>query len=119
MGRPPLAAGAVQVTFACPLPKTAATLVDDPGTVAGTTGPVGLERSLSPMAFVATTVNVYVVPLTRPEKASDVEPAAAVNCAAPGDAVTVYPVMLLPPLSSGAFQVTVAERLPNVAATFV
>jgi hypothetical protein len=37
----------------------------------------------------------------------------------PGDEVTVYPVIALPPLDPGAFQLTVADALPAVAPEIV
>jgi hypothetical protein len=67
--------------------------------------------------LVAVTVNVYGVPLTRP---FTVQPSVAVlQVAPPGDAVTVYPVIDLPPLLAGAVHETAAEALPGVADTDV
>lgn len=45
----------------------------------------------SPMALVATTLNVYAVPLASPDTTHDVAP-EVVHVSPPGDAVTVYPV---------------------------
>ncbi len=49
-----------------------------------------------------------------------VEPTLSVTGVPPptGEAVTVYPVMELPPLLAGADQLTVAWALPAVAVTF-
>jgi hypothetical protein len=66
IGLPPLLAGAVNDTTACALPATAAGLFGALGTAIGVTLLVGVEGTLFPRAFVATTVNVYAVPLTRP-----------------------------------------------------
>ena len=52
----------------------------------------GADAGLSPTALVATTVNVYAVPLTRPSSVALVAPAPTVLVAPPGAAVTVYPV---------------------------
>jgi hypothetical protein len=56
----------VKVTLACALPPVAVTDVGAPGTVAGVTLFEAVEGALEPTAFVATTVNVYAVPLERP-----------------------------------------------------
>jgi hypothetical protein len=63
---PPLLAGAVNEIVAEPFPATALTDVGVPGTVDGVTEFVALDAVLVPLAFVAVTVNVYVVPLVRP-----------------------------------------------------
>ena len=77
------------------------------------------EAALLPTALVATTVNVYAVPLVSPVTiaVSVLPPTVAVL--PPGDDVTVYPVMALPPLFVGAVQVTVAWALPPVAVPIV
>ena len=61
---PPLDAGAAHVTSACVLPPVAVTLVGAPRTAAGLTILDGVDLSLSPTLFVATTMNVYEVPLS-------------------------------------------------------
>ncbi len=68
----------------------------------------GLE---SPTALVATTVNVYAVPLVRPETTHSVAP-VVVHVCPPGDAVTVYPVTALPPSFAGAVHDTVTWPWP-------
>jgi hypothetical protein len=51
---------------AWPLPPTALTEVGAPGTATGTTELVALDTELVPIAFVAVTVKLYVVPFERP-----------------------------------------------------
>jgi len=62
---PPLPEGAVQLTVAWASPAVAVTPVGAPGTVRGVTEFDGEDGALLPTAFVATTVNVYAVPLLR------------------------------------------------------
>ena len=66
IAEPPSEAGAVQVTMAEALPRTAETPVGAPATVAGVTEAEAKEAKEGPAAFVATTVNVTGVPLTNP-----------------------------------------------------
>jgi len=65
----------------------------------------------SPTALVATTVNVYAVPLVSPDTTHSVAP-VVVHVCPPGDAVTVYPVTALPPSSTDAVHDTVTCALP-------
>jgi hypothetical protein len=58
---------AVQLTVALVSPRTAVTLVGVVGIAAGVTGAVAVEAAEVPRPFVAVTVNVYAVPLVRPE----------------------------------------------------
>ena len=58
IGEPPLDDGATQLTVACPLPPTAATLVGAPGGAAGVTAAEDAEPALVPIAFLAVTTNV-------------------------------------------------------------
>ncbi len=58
MALPPLAAGAVKVTEADPLPAVAVPMVGAPGTVAGVTELEALEAAPVPTALVAVTVKV-------------------------------------------------------------
>jgi hypothetical protein len=76
---PPLLTGASKETVASPLPRTAETLVGAPGTVAGTIELLVPEGVPVPTAFVAVTVNVYVVPFTRPVMIIGEEPPVAVK----------------------------------------
>ena len=50
-----------------------------------------------PLVFVATAVNVYAVPFVRPVTTSGLDEPVAVS--PPGLEVTVYPVMLEPPVA--------------------
>ena len=63
---PPLFAGAVNVTTAVPLPVVAVPIVGAPGTVAGTNAFDAAEAGPVPTAFVAFTVQVYVLPFVIP-----------------------------------------------------
>jgi hypothetical protein len=60
-------------------------------------------------------VNVYAVPLVKPETTHEVAFAAAVHVNPPGDDVTVKPVSAVPPLTNGAVNETVAA--PAVVTT--
>ena len=84
---PPLFNGAVNVTAAEPLPRVADTPVGGSGTVAGVTAFEGDDSALFPTKFVACTVNVYAVPLAKPETTQGLE--AQATAMPPGDAVTV------------------------------
>jgi hypothetical protein len=64
-GDPPVE-DAVKVMVASPLPALALTLVGAFGAAAGTTELLVPESVLVPMAFVAVTVKVYVVPSFNP-----------------------------------------------------
>ena len=87
MASPPSVEGACHETVAWVLPATAVTVSGWPGTVAGTTALDGSEAAPAPIALVATTVNVYEVPLVSPRtvqvKAPDVE-----HVRLPGELVT-------------------------------
>ena len=82
---------------------------------AGVTPRVGPAGVLSPKALVATTVNVYGVPLASP--ATHTGELRPTPVAPPGLAVTVYDVIALPPLSRGGTNVTLAALEPAVAPT--
>ena len=84
---PPSEAGAVQLTVACALPPIPVTPVGAPGSVAGVTALDTDEVELVPAEFVATTVNVYEVPLVSP--VTDVLVAVVVAVSPPGFDVTV------------------------------
>ena len=64
---PPFDVGAVNATDALPSPAVAVTAVGADGVVAGVTALLGVDAALVPIALVAVTVNVYAVPLVRPE----------------------------------------------------
>ena len=117
---PPLLTGAEKVTLACALPPVAVTAVGAPGAVAGVTLFDGVDAGLDPAALVATTVKVYAVPLVNPVIACVVDVLPALPSTPPaGFDVTVYPVIALPPLLTGAVNVTLAVALPPAAVTLV
>src|SRR5882724_7620393 len=115
MALPPLAAGGVHVTVANAFPPVAVTFVGGSGTAAGVTGLDAAETGPVPIALVAVTVNVYAVPLLRPLSATLSVLPPTVVVTPPGDAVTAYDVMALPPFDAGAVHVTVADALAAVA----
>ena len=55
---PPVLAGALQLTVACPFPAAAVTFVGGPGTVRGVTALDALLGDPVPAMLVAVTVNV-------------------------------------------------------------
>ncbi len=59
---PPFVAGAVNVTEAAPLPGVAVPMVGVPGTVDGMTVFDAADAGPVPIAFVAVTLQVYVLP---------------------------------------------------------
>ena len=71
--------GAVNAIVAWPLPPVALTFVGASGTVAGVIELLVPESVLVPTAFVAVTVNVYVVPLLNPVIVMGDAPPVAVN----------------------------------------
>ena len=92
MGEPPFSAGAVQDTStdaSCEVPVAAVGALGGP---TGVTAADGSDGSLVPMLFVAVTVNVYGVPLTRFVTSHAVVPVVE-HVAPPGAAETVYPVI--------------------------
>ena len=62
----PVFTGGAKVIVACVLLAVAVTLVGASGTPAGVTELDAVDVALIPNAFVAVTVNVYVVPLFNP-----------------------------------------------------
>lgn len=88
----------------------------DGAAAVGVTDDDGPEAGPVPALLVAFTVNVYLVPLVRPET-TQVVPPVVVQCFAPGEDVTVYPLIVAPPLAAGAVQNTDAEASPAVAWT--
>ena len=113
---PPLLTGGVKLTVAVALPLVAVAPVGAPGTVAGVTLFDGADAMLDPTAFVAITVKVYAVPLSNPVMLCVVVVLPALLSTPPaGFEVTVYPVMALPPLLTGAVKLTLACAFPAVA----
>jgi hypothetical protein len=113
----PLSDGAVKLTVAEEDPPTALTFVGNPGVVAGVTDAEGSLAAPVPATLVAVTVNVYAVPLVRPDTMIGDDAPVAVN--PPGDDVTVYPVIVAPPLLAGAEKLTVTNWLPRAALVIV
>ena len=114
---PPLAAGALKLTVAWAFPATADTPVGTPGTILGVTLLDAVDAAPGPNALVATTVNVYAVPLVSPVTVIGLD--APVPVKPPGDDVTVYEVTAVPPLAAGALKLTVAWAFPATADTAV
>jgi hypothetical protein len=112
--------GAVKVTVALALPAVAVPMVGAPGTVADDIGvtPFDAEEAAPvPTLLVAVTVNVYVVPLVNPVTVIGLdEPVPVIP---PGLDVTVYDVMVAPPLLTGAVNATEALASPAVAVPMV
>ena len=80
--------GAVQVTATVALPGTPVTDVGRPGTGSGVTELDAAEAGPVPTELVAVTVNVYGVPLARPDTMHCVDPVVA-QVKPPGADVTV------------------------------
>ena len=104
MALPPSEAGAVKAMLAWAFPAVATGLVGAPGTVLGITGPDADEATEFPAALVATTVKVYDSFVVNPVTTKG-EP-VPVAVLFPGEDVTVYPVMALPPVEVGAVNAT-------------
>ena len=115
---PPLFDGAVHDTTDCVLTAPVAeTPVGAFGTPTGITDDDAVEPEPVPDALVATTVNVYETPFVRPVTVQVVVAVAHWN--EPGDEVTVYPVIVAPPLLVGAVHDTVAWAAPETPTTEV
>ena len=117
MALPPSEAGTVKATLAWALPAVATGLVGAPGTILGITAPDATEATEFPAALVATTVKVYDTFVVNPVTTKG-EP-APVAVLFPGEDVTVYPVMTLPPVEVGALNATLTCALPAVATGLV
>jgi hypothetical protein len=117
MALPPFDAGAEKVTIAWAFPADAATPVGAPGIVPGVTAVEAADGFPVPHEFVAVTLKVYAVPLARPVTVWLVAVDPAFVSVPPGGLdITVYPVMVLPPLETGGVKLTVAIALPADAA---
>ena len=113
---PPFEAGAVHDrTVEAFWNEMPATPVGAPGTVAGVIGSDATEGSDEPIAFEATTVNVYEVPLARPVIVHEVS--TVEHTTAPSPSVTTYPVIGEPPVEAGANQDTVTVEFPATPVT--
>jgi len=71
MYAPPLLAGAMKATVACPSPAVAVPMDGVPGTVTAITELEGAESGPVPTLFTAATVKVYDVPPVSPVKMYD------------------------------------------------
>jgi hypothetical protein len=81
------------------------------------TGSEADDALLEPALLVAVTANVYDVPLVS-AVTEHVNAPPVTHVRPPGEAVTVYVVMVVPPSLSGADQYTVACAFPATARTF-
>ena len=89
--------------------RIAKTSSGTPGkTAVGFTELEATDAPLGPTTFVAVTLNVYEVPVVRPETVAFRFGASTVTLAPPGDAVTVYERIGLKPSWAGACHATVA-----------
>ncbi len=114
---PPFETGALKVTVTCPLPWVAVPMIGASGTVAGTTELEVADPALSPSAFVAVTVKVYVTPFVNPVTViGEVPPVAVIP---PGEDVTVYKVIAEPPFLTGTEKIIVASPFPRVAVPMI
>ncbi len=117
MRLPPSFVGGVQRRFTNPFPTVPFTDRGAPGSPLGVMATEGVEGSLSPASFVATTVNVYAVLFVRPVI---VQLFVSVLQVKPcGLEVTVYALIGLPPSSVDGVQLMVACALPALAVTAV
>ena len=114
---PPVDAGALHDTVAFALPAVALIPIGLLGTVIGVIDEDAVDAVEFPAPFVATTVNVYEVPLVSPVTVAEVVDDVAVKL--PGDDVTVYEVMTDPPVDAGALHETVDCPFPADALTLV
>ena len=89
IGEPPSEAGGVKLTVAIPLPGIAVPIVGASGSVVGVTLFEAADAAPDPATFVATTVNVYAVPLASPFTMIDVQGAVQLPVMPEGDAVAV------------------------------
>src|SRR6266851_1175115 len=109
-GKPPVSAGADQLTKAAPSAGVAVTFVGAAGRgPVGTTAFDGADGALVPCVLVAVTVNVYEVPMVKGLTTTDVVDPFVVACTPPGFEVTVYLVIGLLPTLAGGVQPTVAD----------
>src|SRR3954452_14603712 len=106
-GLPPFDAGADQETATELFAGVPITPVGAPGTVRGVIADDWVDAGPSPLAFRATTVNVYAVPFVRPVIPHVVKPLVA-QVRPPGDDVATYVVIALPPSLVGALHDTCA-----------
>jgi hypothetical protein len=113
IAEPPLLAGGLQDTVAEDRAKTAVTRKGGLDTDTAVTGSECALTAPVPARLDALTVKVYVVPLVSPET-THVNAPVVVQPRPPGDATTEYRVMVAPPLSTGAVQLTDIEPAPVI-----
>jgi hypothetical protein len=77
----------------------------------------GLELGLAPFAFLATTVNVYDLPLVSSQMVHVVVAGTVTHAPLAGCDVTMYLVNALTPMDVGRDQLTLAKPLPAIAWT--
>lgn len=92
------------------VPAVAVPIVGAPGTAQVVTLFDALLAADVPISFVAVTVNVYAVPFDKP--LTEIGDDAPVPVRPPGLEVTVYPVMVLPPLNAGGVNVRLTVPTP-------
>lgn len=100
------------------LPIVADTPVGASGIVRGVIAGDAVDTGEVPARFSATTVKVYDVPLDKPVTVQEVAP-EVVQVFAPGDEVTVKPVIGEPPFEAGTLHEIAASVFPGVATTLV
>jgi hypothetical protein len=117
---PPLLDGAVNVTLAVvALVKVAVPIIGDSGTLGVVIALDVADCAEFPIMFLATTVNVYVVPGLNPVTAIVPPSAWEINpVRAPGDDVATYRVMVAPPLFEEVANEIFAVDIPDKATVF-
>ena len=104
----PFVTAPLNATDACPSPAVAVTVVGALAADCGVTAEEEADATESPISLVATTLNVYEVPLVKPLTTHEEAFAAALHVNPPGKDITVKPVSAAPPLFTGAVNETVA-----------
>jgi hypothetical protein len=107
---------AVHDTTIDPLPGATVTPVGEYGRSSGVTAADGADAAPLPALFDATTVNVYAVPFVRPVTLQVSAP-VVVHVLPPGEEVTVYPVIGVPPFEAGASHETITFVSPELPVT--
>jgi hypothetical protein len=112
----PLFAGAVHDTTADPFPGTAVTPVGATGAPT-VTPPDATDCGPVPLAFLAVTVNVYVVPFARPVTVCEVavELNVRADCAVDPTYGVTTKAVIADPLFAGAVHDTTADAFPGTA----
>jgi hypothetical protein len=116
-GEPPSDEGGLKPTITCPSPAVVELIAGAPGSVRGVTALDVDEAGPVPARFDAVTVNVYAVPFVRPLTTIGLDGPVAVL--PPGEAVSVYEAIGVPPSDAGAVKLMVALASPATADTLV